>query len=57
MLAVRREHPMKASQMNSWFGYQGDQSGDKMQRFEQHVGGAIIVRCFELVAHFAMAAQ
>ena len=28
VFAIGREHPMKTGQMDSWFGYQGDQPGD-----------------------------
>ena len=38
-----REHAVKSSEINSWLGHQGNQSGDEIQWFKQDVGGAIAV--------------
>ena len=49
ILAIEYEYSVKTDQMDSWFGYQGDQLGNEVQWFEYHMGGAIVVGCFELV--------
>jgi hypothetical protein len=38
-----------AGEVDSWLGYQGDQLGNEVQWFEYHMGGAIVVGCFDLV--------
>ncbi len=48
---------MKASEVDAWFRHQGHQPGDEIQWFENHMSGAIIVRCFELVADLTIAGQ
>ncbi len=50
VFAVGVEQPMKTGQMNSWFRVQCKQSGDEIQCFENDMGGAIAVGCFELIA-------
>ena len=55
VFAMGREYPMKTSQMDSWFGYQGDQLGDEIQCFEYYMSGAIVVGRFELVADLTIA--
>ncbi len=39
MLAVGGEYPVEAGKVNSWLGHQGGQSGDEVQRLEDHMGG------------------
>ena len=37
--------------------HQGDQSGDETQRLENHMGGAVGIRGFQLVAYLPVAGQ
>ena len=46
---------MKAGKVYARFGYQDSEAGNEILRFECHMGGAIAVRCFELVAHCSVA--
>ena len=57
VFAVGGEHPMKTGQMDCWFRVQCNQCGDEIQGFEYAMGGAIVVGCFELIAHFPVARQ
>ncbi len=57
VFAMGREYPMKTGQMDAWFGYQGSQLGDEIQWFEYHMSGVIVVRRFQLIAHFAIPGQ
>jgi len=43
VLAVRREHAMKASQIDAGLRHQRRQSGDEVQRLEQHMGGTVAI--------------
>ena len=43
-LAVGGEHPMKVSQVHSGLGHQGSKPCHKVQRFEDYMSGAIVVR-------------
>ena len=38
-------------------GHQGDQPGDEVQWLENHLGGAVGVGCFELIAYLSVAGQ
>ena len=41
VLAVGGEHPVEAGSLDSWLRYQGSESGNKVQRLEDDVGGAV----------------
>lgn len=53
VLAVGGKHPMEASKVHSWLGDQGGQSRQKIQRLEDHMGGAVSARGLEFIAHLA----
>ncbi len=42
-----------ASEVHPWPGHQRGQARQKIQRLEHNVGGAVVVRRFELVTHSA----
>jgi hypothetical protein len=44
MLAVRREHTVEAREVDPGFEHQGDKPGDKVQRLEDDMRGAIAGR-------------
>ena len=46
-----------AGQMDSGFGYQGGQFGDKVHRFEDDVSRAITIRGLQLIANHALFRQ
>ena len=48
---------MEAGQVDSGFGNQSDQSGNKIQWFEYHMGCAVVPGCFQLIADLAIASQ
>ena len=54
VFTVRGKHAVETGQVHSWFGYQGRQSGQKIQRLEDHVGGAVAPGCLERVADVAV---
>jgi len=39
-----REHPVEAGEIDSWLRHQGSQSGNKIKRLENHMGGAVSER-------------
>ena len=57
MFAVRREHPVKAGQVDARLRHQSGQSCDEVQGVEDDVGGAVAVRCLQLVANVAVGGQ
>ncbi len=48
-----REHPVEASEVDSWLGNKGSQSRDKIQRLEDHMGGTVSERGFEFITQLA----
>ena len=52
LLAVRRELTVKAGQIDAGLGHQCLQSGDEVQRLEQHRGGPVVIGCFQFIANF-----
>ena len=52
---VGGEHAVIAKQVDSRAGNEGGESGNEVQRLEQHMGGAIGERAFELVDDEAVA--
>ena len=55
MRAIRGENAVEASEVDPWFGHQGNQPRNKVHRLEDDVRGAIAVRRFELVTDMAIA--
>ena len=51
--AVGSEHPMKSRQVDPGLWHQSGQSCNKVQRFEDHVGGTVSERRLQLVAYLA----
>ena len=49
VFAVGREYTMESGQVHSWFRHQRRQLGNEIQRFEDDMGGPIIVGRFELI--------
>ncbi len=49
--AVRCKDAVEAWEVDSRLRYQRSEFGDEVQRLEDHMGGAIAVRSFELVTH------
>ena len=39
------------------FGYQSGELGDEIERLEDHIGGAITIRSFELIADLSRGRQ
>ena len=54
VLAVRREHPMKAGEIHSGLRHQGGQPGKEIQWLEDDVRGPVPVRRLQLVANVAV---
>ena len=52
-----RDDTSKSRQIHPWFGYQGRQPGDEIQRLEDDMGGAIPVGRLELVTDLAIGGQ
>ena len=48
---------METGQVDSGFGYQGNQPGNKVQRLKYDVRGAITVGCFQFIAYLTVASQ
>ena len=48
---------LDAGEVDPWFGYQGGQAGDEVQRVEGGVSGAVMVRCLERRAHSPLTRQ
>jgi len=57
VLAIGRKHPVKADEVNSGPGNQSDQSGDKVQWLKYDMRGAVVPRCFQLIADLTIAGQ
>ncbi|MFT7460892.1 MAG: hypothetical protein ACI909_003582 [Planctomycetota bacterium] len=53
MLAVGCKHTVIARQVDAGSGYQCREFGHEVQGFEDDVGGAVSVRCLELVTYVA----
>ncbi|CSP78870.1 Uncharacterised protein [Shigella sonnei] len=51
VFAVRCKDAVEACEVDSRLRYQRSEFGDEVQRLEDHMGGAIAVRSFELVTH------
>lgn len=51
VLAVRRKYPVKPGQVDAWFGHQGGQSCDEIQRLEFDMLGPVTVRRLEPTAN------
>ena len=51
MLTIWSEHAVKTGQVDSWFGHQGRQPGNEIQRFEDHMSSPIAEWGFQLIAH------
>jgi len=49
MLAIRGEHPMEARGVQSWARDQGGETGNEVERFENHVGRAVAERLLERI--------
>ena len=49
--AVRGEHAVLAGEVHPRLGHQRSQPGEKIQRLEQHVRGAVFVRRLQLITH------
>jgi len=47
MLAIRCEHTMEASKLHPQFGHQGGWFDDEVKGFEDHMGGAVALVCFQ----------
>jgi hypothetical protein len=50
VFAVRSEHPMEACKIDPRFGNQRGKPSQKVKRLEDHVGGAVSIGRFQLVA-------
>ena len=48
---------MKTRQIHAWFGSQGAQLRDEVQRLEYDVRSAVAVRCLKLVANVSVRGQ
>ena len=48
---------MKAGQVDAWLGHQGSQPGHEVQGVEDDMGGAVPVRCLQLVADVAVGGE
>jgi len=57
VFAVRGEYTVKTCQIDSGLGHQGGQLGDEIHRLEDHVGGAIAIRRFQLISNLAIIRQ
>ena len=57
MLAVRCEYTVKTCQIDSGLGHQCGQLGNEIHRLEDHVGGAIAIRRFQLISNLAIIRQ
>ena len=57
MHTIGCKYSVIAGEVDSWLGYQGDQLGNEVQWFEYHMGGAVVVGCFELIAYSTVAGQ
>ena len=55
VFAVRCKDAVEACEVDSRLRYQRSEFGDEVQRLEDHMGGAIAVRSFELVTHLPVA--
>ena len=51
MARIRGEQAVEPNEVTARTRHQRGQAGDEVQRFEQHVGGAIAKRVLELVDH------
>jgi len=54
VFAVRGEYAVKTCQIDSGLGHQGGQLGDEIHRLEDHVGGAIAIRHFQLISNLQL---
>ena len=48
---------METREIDAWSGDQGHQAGDEVQRFENHMCGAIRIECLKLIADAAVTRQ
>ena len=48
-----REHPVEAGEIDPGLRHQGSQSGNKIKRLENHMGGAVSERGLEFITYFA----
>ena len=48
------KHLVKLREVDPGPGHQGDQPSDEVQWLENHVGGAVVVRCFQLIAYLSV---
>ena len=48
---------IQSRQVDAGPGHQCSQTGNEAQGFEDHMGGAIAIRCLQLVAHLAVGGQ
>lgn len=57
VVAVGGEHAVEAGQVHSRFGHQRRQLRHEVQGLEDHMGGAVPVRCLEFVTYPAVSCQ
>ncbi len=57
VLAVGCEHAVEAGQIHSRFGNQGSEAGNKVERFEDHVGRSVAPGRLEGIANLSMLGQ
>ena len=55
--AVGGKHAVVAGEIDSRPRHQGGQAGDEVQRLEDNVGGAVAIRCLQLVADVAVGCE
>ena len=53
VFTVGREYPVKSGKVDSWLRHLGCQSGDKIEGFEDHMGGAVSEGSLQFIAHLA----
>ena len=55
--AVGCKYSMETSEVDSGFGNQSNQPGDKIQRFKYDVGYAVAIGCFQFITYLTVARQ
>jgi hypothetical protein len=56
-VGIRCKYTVITGEIGPGPGHQGDQPGDEVLWLENHVGGTVVVGCFELIAYLTVAGQ